>query len=149
MELNYEPLLVCDEETLGKYWPYAGPLLQKCVDKVGGDVMDLGDMYNAILSGRAFLFIAKADTVEGPDVKMAVLLEACVYPKLHSMNIVALGGNELMLMHDKFWKALCGWMYMNGARAVEGLVSPAMERIVSKFGFTKTAVHVRMQLTGE
>ena len=62
------------------------------------------------------------------------------------MNILALAGSDLEYFYEKFWKKLCGWAYMNSVRAIEGWVSPAMERVISRYGFKHVYTHMRFDL---
>lgn len=149
---GYEPLLASSIEMIDHYWPAAMPLVQRCIDNtsVPGEY-SCSSVYEQLVGGTAFMFVIKKDNTDGPSVKLVIILELCKYESFGAMNIKVLGGEDLWLLHDKFWKPLCGWAYMNGARAFEGFVSPAMERIVSRMGFerTKSCIHVRMPLTGE
>jgi hypothetical protein len=63
------------------------------------------------------------------------------------MNILVLSGTELEALYEKFWVKLCGWMYMNGIRTVEGWVTPAMQRVISRFGFKPAYTLMRLDLS--
>ena len=63
------------------------------------------------------------------------------------MNIAALGGRELDLLTSKFWEHVCSWAYMNGVRTMQASASPAMARILKRYGFNKTYEMVRLDLT--
>lgn len=107
------------------------------------------DVYQAVLAGKAHIWAVVAELEEGPDVKFTMAVEVVDYPKLTALNILAIGGEELLLFHNKFWGAFKGWAFMTGIRAIEGYVSESMERIVKRFGFERTSIHVRLSLTGE
>jgi hypothetical protein len=109
--------------------------------------MSIEDIYNAALAGKMYIFVVKSDRTITKSVKLALAIEIIPYPKLAAMNIVALGGNDLDALHDKYWKMLCGWAYMNSVRAIEGWVSPAMERVISRYGFKPVYTHMRLELT--
>ena len=149
VEQEYEPQLLGTQELLNYYWPAIVRQLERCIDKTMRGEVEAEDIYKAALTAQAVVFIIGRQTVEGPDVKLVVVLEPVVYPRFQAMNILALAGENLNDLHDRYWKALCGWAYMNGARAFEGYVSPAMFRIVSKFGFHQDSIFIRMPLTGE
>ena len=145
---EYQPILLATQVDINRYWPAIAGLLGRCVDKTMRGEVSVSDIYNSAMSGRCFLFVASKDTPEGPDVRLVAVMEPAIYPELNAMNIVAIAGDHLAAFHDRYWKALCGWCFMNGARAIEGFVNPAMERIVSKFGFERTSVHVRCAIDG-
>jgi len=94
-----------------------------------------------------YIFVVKCDKTITKSVKLALVLEIVHYPKLAAMNIVALGGSDLDALHAKYWKMLCGWAYMNSVRVIEGWVSPAMERVISQYGFKPVYTHMRLELT--
>lgn len=147
-ELSYDPQILFTKDMVDAYWPYIFPMLDRCVQRTAHGTMETNDIYHAAIAGKVFLFVVKADTPDGPAVKLVLALEPSEYPRLLAYNIFAVGGNELLLCHDKYWKHLCGWAYMVGARAIEANVSPAMERIVSRFGFKRTHIQVRYDLKG-
>ena len=84
-----------------------------------------------------------------PSVRLALVVEIVNYPRLAAMNIIAMTGKDLGPFMDRFWKRFCGWAYMNGIRAIEGHVSPAMERLLSKYKFKPVYSHVRLDLLEE
>ena len=145
---EYNPILLATQVDINRYWPYISELLGRCVDKTMRGEVSVSDIYHRALNGMCFIFVVAKDTTEGPDVRLAIVMEPAIYPELNAMNIVALAGDHLMAFHERYWKALCGWCFMNGARAIEGFVNPAMERIVNKFGFERTSVHVRCAIDG-
>jgi hypothetical protein len=143
----YEPLLLTTKEQFDKYWPRTRQLIEKCVKRSLHGEFTADDIYQLALQQKVFIFIVKNDSCIQPDVKLAVALEMVTYPRLPAMNIIALAGSELDVFYEKFWKKLCGWAYMNGIRAIEGWVSPAMQRVVSKYGFKHVYTHMRLDLT--
>jgi hypothetical protein len=144
---DYEPLLLATKEHFDKYWTYTKPLLEKCVKRSMHGEMTADDIYNLALQGKVYIFVVKCDKGLMPSVKLALALEIVVYPRLSAMNILALGGEHLQEFYSMYWKRLCGWAFMNGVRAIEGYVSPAMERIISRYGFKNTYAHMRLDLT--
>ena len=94
-----------------------------------------------------YALIAKKDDGELPEVALALILETQAYPQFTVLNIAALGGRELDLLKSKFWKHVCSWAFMNGVRTMQASVSPAMARILKRYGFNKIYETVRMDLT--
>jgi len=144
---GYEPLLLATQEHYDLYWAQCVPLLDKVIEKAMHGELTTNDIYEKALQGQMYVFICKKDGGEYPDVKFAIVMELINYPRLAALNVVAIGGSHLNPFFKKFWVKLCGWAYMNGVRAIEALVSPAMARIISKFGFTHTYAHMRINLT--
>jgi len=144
---EYDALLLSSKEQFDKYWPYAKPLIEQCIKKSMHGEITIDDIYNLALQGKLYVFVAKCDRTMVPSVRLALVLEIVNYPRLPALNILALGGTDLHLLYEKFWKKLCGWAYMNGVRAIEGWVSPAMERVISRYGFKHVYTHMRLNLT--
>ena len=143
---GYEPLLLATQEQFDLYWTQCVPLLDRVIERAMHGELTTDDIYEKALQGQMYVFICKKDGGEYPDVKFAIVMELINYPRLAAMNIVAIGGSHLNPFFKKFWSKLCGWAYMNGIRAIEALVSPAMARIISKFGFNHTYAHMRLNL---
>jgi hypothetical protein len=144
---DFEPLLLATKEQFDMYWTATKPLLEKCVKRAMHGEMTIDDIYNSALQGKMYIFVVKCDKTITKSVKLALVLEIVHYPKLAAMNIVALGGSDLDALHAKYWKMLCGWAYMNSVRVIEGWVSPAMERVISQYGFKPVYTHMRLELT--
>lgn len=144
---QYDALLMSTKEHFDKYWHKVKPLIEKCIKRSMHGEITVEDIHTLALQGKFYIFIVKNDSCITPDVKLALVLEIVNYPRLPAMNILALGGSDLEHFHEKFWQKLCGWAFMNGVRAIEGWVSPAMERVISKFGFKHVYTHMRFDLT--
>jgi hypothetical protein len=144
---DYEPLLLSTQEQFDKYWPRASKLVDKCIKRSMHGEMNVDDIKNLALQQRAFVFVVKNDKGIQPDVKLVVVLEIAGYPRRSIMNILVLAGSDLEVFYEKFWQKLCGWAYMNGIRAIEGCVSPAMQRVITKYGFKPTYTLMRLDLT--
>jgi hypothetical protein len=144
---GYEPLLLSTVEMLDAYWPQTAAVLQRCVDDAMHGEMTMQDIYESVKAGRMYALIAKNDDGELPDVALALILETQAYPQFTVLNIAALGGRELDLLKSKFWKHVCSWAFMNGVRTMQASVSPAMARILKRYGFNKIYETVRLDLT--
>ena len=144
---GYEPLLLGTVELLDTYWVQTSAVLQRCVDDAMHGEMTMQDIYEGIKAGRMYALIAKNDEGELPDVALALILEIQAYPQFSVLNIAALGGRELELLKSKFWKHVCSWAFMNGVRTMQASVSPAMARILKRYGFNKIYETVRLDLT--
>jgi hypothetical protein len=144
---QFDAMLLSTKEHFDKYWHKTKPLVEKCIKRSMHGEMTADDIYALALQGNVYVFVVKNDAGISPDVKLAVVLEIVKYPRLPAMNILALGGSDLDYFYEKFWKKLCGWAFMNGVRAIEGWVSPAMERVISRYGFKHVYTHMRFDLT--
>lgn len=144
---EYEPLLISTKEQLDKYWPRASKLVDRCVKRTMNGEITVDDIYQMALQQKVSIFIFKYDGGIQPDVKLILILEVCNYPRLPAMNVLVLAGSDLTSFYDKFWEKVCGWAYMNGIRAIEGCVSSAMQRVITRYGFKPTYTHMRLDLS--
>lgn len=138
-----EPLFLSTVALLDEHWSEVAALFEPLfVDDMYGE-MTIGDMYQAIVGGRMYCLVFKSET----NITLALVMELVVYPRKTIMNIVAVGGSQLDLMESRFWKHICSWAYMNGVREMQAMVSPAMARIIGKYGFAHVYNVVRLPLT--
>jgi hypothetical protein len=147
---EFQPLLLSMPAQVERFWPMVRPLLERCVKETMHGELEIDDIKVLALHGKAFIFILTNDrTGTNPevDVRLALAVEIVQYPRLPALNVLALGGTDLALFHNKFWKQFCGWAYMNGVRAIDGWVGPAMKRMLTRFGFKQVYSHMRLELT--
>jgi len=143
---EFEPLLISTAEQLDQYWPQMVYWLEPCVEKAMHGEMTLQDIYEAIKVNKMSALIAKCDAHGSHEVAFVLVVEARAYPQLPCINIVAIGGHQMDLLKSKFWEHVCSWAFMNGARTIEASVSPAMARIIKRYGFTPVYTTMRLDL---
>lgn len=147
---EYEPLLLGTPQLVDAYWPYVAPLFERVVRKAAHGEYTADDIGFMARSGKVFIFALVNDKhTPQPErkVMLALAVEVVNYPRLPALNILAVGGSGLSLYYKKYWKLFTGWAYMNGARAIEGWVSPAMRRTSEAMGFKAVYTHMRYDLT--
>lgn len=144
---EFEPLLLTTQEQFDKYWPRASKLVGQCVKRSMHGELSVEDIKNLAFQQKAFIFVWKNDAGIQPDVKMVLVLEVCGYPKLPALNVLALAGSDLGYFYNKYWNRICGWAYMNGVRSIESWVSPAMERVLTRYKFKPKYKVMRLDLT--
>jgi hypothetical protein len=144
---EYDSLLMITKEHFDKYWTRVRPMIDRCIKRAMHGEITVDDVLKMAQEHRAFIFIVKCDKGIQPDIKLVVVVEMSPYPQLQSANILALAGSDLDVFYERFWDKLCGWAYMNGIRAIEGLVAPAMQRVISKYGFKPVYTQMRLDLT--
>jgi len=146
---NWQPLQITTPQQLETYWPLAAPHLDRCVSKAQRGEYGLDDLYRMVTEGKAILFVITND-VQGvhpdTDVSLAFIVEPVLYPRLNTINIVALGGRDFSRVQREHWEAFKGWAYMNGARGIEASVGPSMMRILKRWGFEPAYTHARLSL---
>lgn len=144
---NFEPLFLSDQTLIKQYWPIVSLLIEECLEVSEYD-NTVEEVYRRLLAGQALAFVVKRDTPEGVDVRLAVVFEISAERK--SLIIKAIAGEHLLAFAGQFWNYFVGWAYMSGIRTFEGLVSPAVYRIVKNLGFEKpkSHIHVKFELPG-
>ena len=145
---SFEPLLLSTREQYDKYWAYTVPHIEKCLKSTTYGELDAQHIYERGLSAQNWVIIVKSDAGPEPKVKLVLVFEPLDYPNLPALSLVVLGGSDLRDLSDKYLDKLKGWAYMNGARAIEGLVgNPAMERVIKRLGFKPVYTQMRLDLT--
>ena len=150
LDKEYQPLLLATPAHVEAYWPWVRPLLNRCVKETMHGELEVDDIKALALVGKAHIFVLTNDrTATNPerDVRLALAVEVVQYPRLPAMNVLAIGGADLAMFHKKFWQQFCGWAYMNGIRAIDGWVGPAMRRMLARYGFKQVYSHIRLELT--
>lgn len=152
MSDKYEPLLLSMPAALEAFWPLAAPLLERAIKKAVNGEFTLEHLHTQAVAGKVSVFVMTNDKagvrpVEERKVKLAMVVEVINYPTLPVLNIVILGGSGLRQFWKQFWGTFSGWAYMNGIRAVEGWVSPSMQRVTSSMGFSPVYTKMRFALT--
>jgi len=145
---SFEPLLLSTKEHFDKYWAYAEPYIKKCLDETTHGEIETRHIYERGLAAQNYIIVVKSDVGPEPAIKLVLVFEPRIYPNLPALNLLAIGGSDLKSLSDKYWEKLLGWAYMNGVRAIEGLVgNPAMERVIKRLGFKPVYTQMRLDLT--
>ena len=139
-----KPLMLSTQEMLGAYWPQVAPLLASApiAEEFPPDAI-----LKAALAGQMFVFVVKEETLDGPLVKLVVVLAPVPSDTLPVMTIVTVAGTSLRKFVRMYWDFFKGWCYMNGARAIDAYVPDRMEGFMEKeLGLKRETVHVRLRL---
>lgn len=146
---EYTPIQVTTQQQVDRFWPQIEQYLKPCVDKALHGEYLMSDIYRMVCEMRVVLFVVTDDPAGetlDPHVSLALVAEPVIYPRLYALNILAMGGQNLTA-HKRFWGHFKSWAFMNGARAIEASVSPAMMRILSHWGFENVYSVARCQIT--
>lgn len=140
------PVQLVTPQLIELFWPTIRPLFKRCVEKAMKGELDVDDIKGAALAGQLVIMVFTDSTVGLGTVDLAIAIEPVAYPKLPGINIVAMGGTGFGLIQAKYWTYFKGWAMMNGATMIEASVSPAMARILRKYGYVEEYRHVRCRL---
>ena len=144
---GYSPQFLSSKALLDAYWVQTEAVLRPVVEEAMHGEMTTQDIYDRIISGQMYCIVIQDGSGELPKVALAIVMEIVVYPRLTALNITALGGRQLNLLKSRFWGHLCSWAYMNGVRCIQAMVSPAMARVISRYGFEPVYTVMRLPLT--
>lgn len=140
------PVQLVNAQLIELFWPSIRPLLARCVDEAMHGELEVDDIKALALAGQLVIMVF-TDNLSGlGTVDLAVVIEPVAYPRLPGINIVAMGGTNFGLIQRKYWTYFKGWAMMNGAKMIEASVSPAMARILRKYGYVEEYTHVRCRL---
>ncbi|WP_050466363.1 hypothetical protein [Herbaspirillum chlorophenolicum] len=96
------------------------------------------------LAGEGRIIVGVALLANTP--VLAVALEFIHYPQYTVMNVVALAGEQLPAVMQAFWPALREYAREAGATHIQASCSPAMARLLAKYGFEETYRTIRSKL---
>lgn len=122
------------------HWPTVAPLLARVPEEAAHGEFTLSDIKALALERRMTLGIVEDDGVP----VLAVAFEFRHYPRYTACNITAIGGSRLHAALGQFMPQFSAWAGFAGAREIEASCSPAIARMLSRYGFTETYRQVRL-----
>lgn len=137
------PVQLVNAQLVEMFWPAIRPLFDRCIQKAMHGELEVDDIKASALAGQLVIMVFADDE---NNVQLAVAIEPVAYPRMPGINIVAMGGTRFGLIQKQYWTYFKGWAMMNGARMIEASVSPAMARILRKYGYVEEYTHVRCRL---
>jgi hypothetical protein len=110
--------------------------------------LHVDDIKSFALAGKVVImvFTRNSDPSLNEPVELAIAIEPVAYPRLPAINIMAMGGTNFGLIQTKYWTYFKGWAMMQGARAIEASVSPAMMRVLRRYGYKEIYTRARCDL---
>lgn len=128
---------------IAQHWHHAERLLARVTDEAVQGEFDLDDLRTLADAGR--LWIGLFSYGAAPVLCCAV--EFRHYPKKTVLNIVALGGADLAAFSPEYMDRMADFARQAGAVDMEACCSPAMARMLTRFGFTETYRLVRKPIS--
>ncbi len=122
-------------------WKLAEPLLAKCVKKAVRGEYGTDDIRAMVAHGDAVVFLLTEEGDEKPCCAVAMEIETYA-SGLVMGNVMAAGGRNLEDAYRQFFGAACEWLKQCGCKAVECSCSPAMERLLMRYGDWEEAYRV-------
>ena len=127
-------------------WNRIEPLLETVVDRACHGEYDVADLKRLALS-KNVLIGAFFDENDVP--LLAFAFEFRYYPKKTAVNILALGGHRMDAVFGAFLEQFKTWAAKAGADFLEASCSPAMTRMLSRYGYQEMYRQLRLNLKQE
>lgn len=140
------PVQLVTAQLVELFWPSIRPLFERCVQEAMHGELEVDDIKDQALAGKIVIMVFTDNVFALGTVHLAVAIEPVAYPRMPGINIVAMGGTHFGLIQKRYWTYFKGWAMMNGAKMIEASVSPAMARVLRKYGYAAEYTHVRCRL---
>ncbi len=134
------------EDELLNDWNRIEPLLEPVVRRACHGEYDMADLKKLALSKN--LVIGTFSDDDGTPL-LAFAFEFRYYPKKTAVNILALGGRRMDEVFSTFLGQFKAWAAGAGADFLEASCSPAMTRMLSRYGYQETYRQLRLELKEE
>lgn len=134
------------ENELLNDWERLAPLFQTVIERACHGEFDVSDLKEMALEKRIFIGAFFDD--DGKPL-LAFAFEFRYYPKKTAVNILALGGRRMDEVFSGFLERFREWAKEAGADFIEASCSPAMTRLLSRYGYAETYRQLRLDLGGE
>jgi hypothetical protein len=128
------PRFLTEPGELEARWEQIAPLLAPALEHAVLGEITLDDIKALALARCMYVGIYEVD---GAPV-LAMAFEFKHYPRIMTVNIVALGGTHLDQVAQRFFDGFKEWVARAGARHIEALCRPAIARLLKKYGFQNT-----------
>ena len=122
-------------------WARLAPLLQTVIEKACHGEFDVADLKAMALGKRIFIGAFFDD--DGTPL-LAFAFEFRHYPKKTAVNILALGGQRMDEVFSVFLERFGQWAAGAGADFIEASCSPAMTRLLRRYGYAETYRQLRL-----
>jgi hypothetical protein len=122
-------------------WASAAALLEPVVREAARGEFDLEDLQGMVERGSAFAALMH----DGGVPVLAMVFEFRRYPRKQVLNVIALGGADLVGAAVSFWPRFVAWAKESGADEIEACTAPAMTRVLRNLGFQHTYDLVRLK----
>jgi hypothetical protein len=134
-------------DRLNELWPkLRGMFAQSC---------DGNELSKDELTPEDILVLAAADRVlivvgfDNGEPACTIAVQFSYMNEKKVADIMALAGKDLTLFKNQYWSSILEWFRGNQVDYVDAVAAPKLANILLKrYGFTKSAVQVRMDMRG-
>ena len=109
-------------------------MLMPALDLIG----ELGwtDVQERVRAGSAQVWVIQEDDVD----VAACLTEMIDYPRISSLRVIAIGGEEMIRWQESLFQAMVEFCRENKLGRIEAVCRPGLEKIMKPLGFVKRFV---------
>lgn len=133
-------LMLSTPALIEQHWPAAAQLLEPVVRDAARGEFDIEDLRRMVAGGQAFAGLV----FKGQQATLAIVFEFRHYPRRMVVNVIALGGHDLVGAAMTFWPSFRAWAKESGAAEIEACTAPAMTRVLRNLGFVHCYDLVRL-----
>jgi len=128
-------MILQGEAQVTAHFPQVRALFERCANRAVRGEFDADDLLRLAREGRMYIGIAyDGDESESQPV-MACAFEFVQYPRLTALNIAALAGQRLDAAMRALWPTFRRFARLAGADCIQASCSPAMARLLQRYGF--------------
>lgn len=125
-------------------WPQVAPLLAPALEHAVLGELTIEDVRDLAMARSMIIGVFE----DGGAPEMAMAFEFKNYPRIMTINIVAIGGSHFHPFVSRFFEQFKAWAATAGARHIEASCRPAMARLLKRHGFANTYEKVSIAVPG-
>lgn len=132
-------------ERVAELWPVLEPHFEAACqgNEIAKDELDAKDIYVLAAVGMVAIFVGFEDGE--PACVMGIQFNTTNGRK--GADVMALAGRGLMRFKAAYWQSILDWLKANGVQFLDAYAPERLAKIyLSRFGFTKSCMYVRMAL---
>lgn len=132
-------------ERVTELWPVLEPHFEAACqgNEIAKDELDAKDIYVLAVTGLVAIFVGFEN--DEPACVMGIQFTNTNGHK--GADVMALAGRGLMRFKRAYWRSIIEWLKANGVEFLDAYAPERLAKIyMSKFGFNKSCMYVRMAL---
>ena len=132
-------------ERVTELWPVLEPHFEAACqgNEIAKDELDAKDIYVLAMTGLVAIFVGFEN--DEPACVMGIQFTNTNGHK--GADVMALAGRGLMRFKRAYWRSIIEWLKANGVEFLDAYAPERLAKIyMSKFGFNKSCMYVRMAL---
>lgn len=132
-------------ERVAELWPVLEPHFEAACqgNEIAKDELDAKDIYVLAMTGLVAIFVG----FENGEPACVMGIQFTNTNGHKGADVMALAGRGLMRFKRAYWRSIIEWLKANGVEFLDAYAPERLAKIyMSKFGFNKSCMYVRMAL---